>query len=1152
MSQSQMDVRPAVQTMPLQGFHIQTGGSARRRIIRPTVKQTSTTQFPIQTHYNVSGIPGHTHNASVVCSVLCDLQRDRQVEQKSSEWSNETMTLQEGVPTDSEFIKDTDARLERALERGIGEICLRPENCHDEIREPVRSISELRTLVAPDDRLQCLTYVEEVGGFVNPDKTPYISDYPDVMINILGVSDPNRKQLPAAVFAPGGAGVGVAAPAPGDHFHDYPRLKQVRQLEDAKEGVFLHRADGADIGVLPDGSSWNGIVKFRWNASTRTYQSEGFSVSINRFHEVRQTAAAPANGSAQYTTLNEPGLQLYIYPMETTVASNGSCFLAADGLTNDQLFTSARPATATAPGNSYDMKPKIKVSVLSALPSRIIDQWELIGTPAVRIMVGGNHVFYGISELYDNFAYLPRTLNAVNPSRVASLLNRFRGGGYPTNAQGFTDYRMKYNGDHARATHNFGRSVANLQTQTALPVFSSPMNLETGAPWEGINLQFHDNVHMGHHMNYAAPPVEQGPDKWVVDMNVNATLLATTSQFDGQVYGVEVSQNKNEFAPADKDPNIPAYTGGVANTNSLDYFWENIDAYDHSTAVHQVQDSLIWTREVGRKIDFVAELGGPHIDAAYGDLVKNRMYCAYMRIQFFTDNEEYAFTAPPNVSFANPPVSIFFQVFTDAKFDGRVGFGPLDLSNLVRPTYQQDKRAAGPVYTDTAKPLFVHNIIHPMSRGAYNNDVALQGLGPDHLSQLVECMIPDVATLTNVVPQLKDGTAGAHMPTLFHIDNAGVWHFRDVVFNFPENRTIFLLFNDTENAGTDRCTTYFFQTAEATTEIRHSLDQIATVDYGHAVCTRVPVYKDYGDVATHTDLTTVIGNCLAKNKGVMAFAYLGKDLQQQFFANERLRTILTESNMIGPVFHSQKRISQHLCAPIVNPNSRIGCKSPLNYETMHLPPELRDFRLEMRNIDFSFLPGAAKMEDLVLYNFNGGNQVVASQPSMLHLPQFREFKTTAIKDDGSFDFEMFSPYGMPSYIAVFARDTDMTLDHMDQPLIKQLSIMCNTTMKKSNTILNANVHQLYHITQRNVNARARYNRHTFNKRQTILLSAEDIGLMGLRVSEYQREKRALFRFHGTVDQKARITVVLIYNNRALHVFGKQLRVVRLTEKNNLD
>ena len=31
--------------------------------------------------------------------------------------------------------------MNRAIERGIGEICLRPENCHHEIREPVRSIA---------------------------------------------------------------------------------------------------------------------------------------------------------------------------------------------------------------------------------------------------------------------------------------------------------------------------------------------------------------------------------------------------------------------------------------------------------------------------------------------------------------------------------------------------------------------------------------------------------------------------------------------------------------------------------------------------------------------------------------------------------------------------------------------------------------------------------------------------------------------------------------------------------------------------------------------------------------------------------------------------------------------------------------------------
>ena len=116
---------------------------------------------------------------------------------------------------------------------------------------------------------------------------------------------------------------------------------------------------------------------------------------------------------------------------------------------------------------------------------------------------------------------------------------------------------------------------------------------------------------------------------------------------------------------------------------------------------------------------------------------------------------------------------------------------------------------------------------------------------------------------------------------------------------------------------------------------------------------------------------------------------------------------------------------------------------------------------------------------------------------------------------------------------------------MQNKLIKQLSIMCNTTMKKSNTILNANVHQLYHITQRNVNKRARYNRNTFNHRQVVLLSAEDVGLMGLEMHEYQKEKRVRFRFNGAVDQSSRIHAILVYNSRGLHVYGKQLRVVRL-------
>ena len=77
MSQMQSEVRPQVLRMPKTGFSLQTGGSARRRIIKPQYKQTATDQFPIENRYRVSGVPGHTHNSSAVLSVLVDLKRDR-------------------------------------------------------------------------------------------------------------------------------------------------------------------------------------------------------------------------------------------------------------------------------------------------------------------------------------------------------------------------------------------------------------------------------------------------------------------------------------------------------------------------------------------------------------------------------------------------------------------------------------------------------------------------------------------------------------------------------------------------------------------------------------------------------------------------------------------------------------------------------------------------------------------------------------------------------------------------------------------------------------------------------------------------------------------------------------------------------------------
>ena len=246
----------------------------------------------------------------------------------------------------------------------------------------------------------------------------------------------------------------------------------------------------------------------------------------------------------------------------------------------------------------------------------------------------------------------------------------------------------------------------------------------------------------------------------------------------------------------------------------------------------------------------------------------------------------------------------------------------------------------------------------------------------------------------------------------------------------------------------------------------------------------------------------------------------------------------------GVVHRSRLRVSQHLCAPLLNPNRRIGCSAPLNYDSMHLPPELRDFRIVLHDRDFSFLPGStetATLEPLVLYEFNGGTQDPGVKDSLLYMPHFRTFSTTTT--DQTFELEVFSPYGNPSYLALFARSKVRPTEYVKQPLIKTLSISSGTTMKKSNTILEAREHELFHLTQRNVHPRAEYNRHTNQKRQVVLLCAEDIGDMG--IARYQKEKRANFVFRGTLDVPAKITALFIYNNRGLSIHSREIGVVRV-------
>ena len=268
----------------------------------------------------------------------------------------------------------------------------------------------------------------------------------------------------------------------------------------------------------------------------------------------------------------------------------------------------------------------------------------------------------------------------------------------------------------------------------------------------------------------------------------------------------------------------------------------------------------------------------------------------------------------------------------------------------------------------------------------------------------------------------------------------------------------------------------------------------------------------------------------------------GKAWAARYFDADPYAAVLAQAGVQGPVFRSIKRISQHLCAPGCNPDPRIGAIAPFHFGSRHLPPELRDFSIVLHEADWSRLRAReVTVRDLHLYQFDVGIQKQGTEANLLYLPQCRLYESPIAGN--AFDLECYSHMGAPAYFCVFCRSS--STDLLEQPRVRTLSIQCVTTSKKSNVITELSAGQLYHLTQRNVHDLAEYDRFAYDTRQTILLSTEDIGLVGLETNEYQKEKRVTYRFSGTLTEPGVLNVMLIYNNRGLFIEGRRLRVVNL-------
>ena len=141
MSNVLPEVRPEVLSMPTDGFVMQTGGSARRSRIGYNKYDSS---------FHVVGVPGHTHNASAVVSVIADYTRKRTNEiivgpdfgladvnagaeaaltEAAAVLPQAPLVLAAGQVVDSLPIDNESVRFDRAIERGIGSMSLLPENC---------------------------------------------------------------------------------------------------------------------------------------------------------------------------------------------------------------------------------------------------------------------------------------------------------------------------------------------------------------------------------------------------------------------------------------------------------------------------------------------------------------------------------------------------------------------------------------------------------------------------------------------------------------------------------------------------------------------------------------------------------------------------------------------------------------------------------------------------------------------------------------------------------------------------------------------------------------------------------------------------------------------------------------------------------------
>ena len=152
-------------------------------------------------------------------------------------------------------------------------------------------------------------------------------------------------------------------------------------------------------------------------------------------------------------------------------------------------------------------------------------------------------------------------------------------------------------------------------------------------------------------------------------------------------------------------------------------------------------------------------------------------------------------------------------------------------------------------------------------------------------------------------------------------------------------------------------------------------------------------------VRSHINIVEKVNTIVADNNvhSHLYMAVVAPRSQGLFNMVRHTPLALTESTSLstGHIYAPHFVVTQPLNAPLRNADFRNGCIEPLDQMTAFLPPELRDFQLMLGDLDWRHTSGdnryKVEVKRLLFSEFNGGNQQVASIPSLLSVPEFRQY-----------------------------------------------------------------------------------------------------------------------------------------------------------------